>query len=117
MNYTLELNFRKDPINAFLTLFLYFLLLFIIYQLVKKILGHSWQLDVITLTLVVGLIINEARKERRWGEFVGEMREFKSNMMEFKAEMRDFQKGMRDFKSTSTKEFSRINHQLFGDKA
>ena len=96
MKYTLDLDFRNDPINAAITLALYLIFGYIVFQLIKKLLGGSWDLDIITLSLLGGLILNEIRKEYRLGLFIGEMREFKKACIQ---------------------NLSRINNKLFEEKA
>ena len=75
-----NLDFKNEPILAFINLILYIFLIIVIYQIILKISGNSPTFETIIITALSLIMINSFRYEYLLGKYIGENTEFKKNI-------------------------------------
>lgn len=73
-------------------------LVFILYQILRRILGGSWEVELILLTLTSALFVVCIHNAREISSMKGEFKEFKRSML--------------DFKNKTEKNFERLSHLM-----
>ena len=66
--------------------------LFIIYQIVKRMLGGSWEIETVLLALVIFAMTITFSTTFRFNKHLGEFKEFKRSMLEMTKDFKEFRK-------------------------
>lgn len=77
VRFNAELDFGKRPLYSSINLLLYLTLAFVIYQMIRYLLGGSWDIPAINTSLTAGIVLYLIRMESRLSYFMGEIKEFK----------------------------------------
>tara|TARA_Y100000310_G_C20690965_1_gene822162 strand:+ start:1734 stop:2036 length:303 start_codon:yes stop_codon:yes gene_type:complete len=80
-------------------------LAFILYQILRRILGGSWEVELILLTLTSSLLIVCVHNAREISSLKGEFKEFRRTMSLFRSDFKEF-------KNKTDRNFERLSHLM-----